>query len=106
MSTLPSHRPLTPRFVPDLIDIEQELFELPQKERVLYNKEIQTADVESDSSTEDEDGVRQRQAKERERELEIEIERVRERELEEESLQLDREIEEAIRGWCSSVARI
>jgi hypothetical protein len=27
---------MTPRFIPDLIDIEQELFELPQKARTLY----------------------------------------------------------------------
>jgi hypothetical protein len=27
---------MTPRFIPDLVDIEQELFELPQKVRVKY----------------------------------------------------------------------
>jgi dynein intermediate chain len=63
---------------------------------VLYNKEIQTAAFDSDSSTEDEDAARHRLANDRARELEAE--RLRERELEEESLQLDREIEEAIRG--------
>jgi hypothetical protein len=65
---------------------------------VLYNKEIQTADLESDSDRENDDAAHQRQQKDRERE--IEADRLREKELEEESIQLDREIEEAIRGWC------
>jgi dynein intermediate chain len=49
---------------------------------VLYNKEIQTAAFDSDSSTEDEDAARHRLAHDRARELEAE--RLRERELEEE----------------------
>ena len=32
----------------DLIEVEQELFELPVRERVLYNKEIQTAAFDDD----------------------------------------------------------
>jgi dynein intermediate chain len=65
------------------------------QQRVLYNKEIQTADF-SDSEDDSEDESRQRQAKERERE--VEAERIRDEELELESLKLDQEIEEAIRG--------
>ncbi|KAG2007256.1 dynein intermediate chain [Coprinopsis cinerea AmutBmut pab1-1] len=32
---------LTPRSYTNLIDVEQELFELPQKERIVYSKEVQ-----------------------------------------------------------------
>ncbi|KAH9993708.1 cytoplasmic dynein intermediate chain [Russula compacta] len=66
-------RPMTPRFTLDLIDVQQELFELPQRERVTYNKEIQTADIDSDTGATSDEG------------------------LEEESATLDREIEEEIR---------
>ncbi|KAA1468779.1 WD40 repeat-like protein [Dentipellis sp. KUC8613] len=87
-------RALSPRFIPDLIDVEQELFELPQRERVTYNKEIQTANFESDSSLPSEDEIRQRVIRERDA---IDAERLREKELEEESVQLDKEIEQEIR---------
>jgi dynein intermediate chain len=110
---------MVPQFIPDLIDIEQELFELPQKvcesfllyfstgdifsdptcfqERVLYNKEIQTTSVENDTQTTDEDEMQERVLRERERELDVER-AARERELEYESVQLDQEIEAVIRG--------
>ncbi|EIN06184.1 cytoplasmic dynein intermediate chain [Punctularia strigosozonata HHB-11173 SS5] len=88
-------RAMMPRFVPDLIDIEQELFELPQKEKVMYNKEIQTASVETDV-TPDEDSS-QRVLREQEQDLEAERAAQRDRELEEESVQLDREIEQELR---------
>jgi len=87
-------RPMTPRFIPELIDIQQELFELPQRERVTYNKETQTADIESDTSTASDDEVREPVF--RERETTVDPERALER-LEEESAILDREIEEEIR---------
>ncbi|KAI6120798.1 WD40-repeat-containing domain protein [Pisolithus croceorrhizus] len=89
-------RTLTPRFVPDLIDVEQELFELPQRERVIYNKEVQTTAVEVETAEVSIEDIRQQSQRERERELEAER-AVREKELEEESIQLDKEIEQEIR---------
>ncbi|KIM56500.1 hypothetical protein SCLCIDRAFT_17183 [Scleroderma citrinum Foug A] len=87
-------RTLTPRFVPDLIDVEQELFELPQRERVIYNKEVQTTAVEVDAPEYSVEDIRLQIQRERE----LEAERVaREKELEEESIQLDKEIEHEIR---------
>ncbi|KDQ61593.1 hypothetical protein JAAARDRAFT_171900 [Jaapia argillacea MUCL 33604] len=89
-------RTMTPRLLPDLIDIEQELYELPQKERVIYNKEVQTMPTEPDPTFVSEAELRQRISRERERE--IEAERIaREQELDEESVQLDKEIEQEIR---------
>ncbi|KAI0077731.1 WD40 repeat-like protein [Panus rudis PR-1116 ss-1] len=89
-------RVMTPRIMPDLIDVEQELFELPQKERVTYNKEVQTmTSEEGETAKSPEDEARERLAREREA---AEAERVeREKQLEEESLQLDKEIEQEIR---------
>ncbi|KAI0060930.1 WD40 repeat-like protein [Artomyces pyxidatus] len=87
-------RTMTPRFIPDLIDVEQELFELPQRERVTYNKEIQTADFETPENVSPEEEIRERVAREREA---LEAERAREKELDEESVQLDKEIEQEIR---------
>ncbi|PCH44377.1 dynein intermediate chain [Wolfiporia cocos MD-104 SS10] len=88
-------RVMTPRIIPDLIDVEEELFELPQKERVTYNKEIQTMDLELNSP--DEPGGESHEKAEREQEA-LEAEHAAwERELEEESVQLDKEIEEVIR---------
>jgi dynein intermediate chain len=81
-------------------------FRLAQ-ERVTYNKEIQTADLESDSSSTSDGEVREPMF--RERDITVEAERALER-LEVESAALDREIEEEIRGLptfffmpCSSV---
>ncbi|KAF9077631.1 dynein intermediate chain [Rhodocollybia butyracea] len=82
-----------PRFLPDLIDVEQELFELPaKKERVVYNKEIQTMEIETETPEEDE--TVQRGISEVDLEA---LQAARDRELEEESVQLDKEIEEEIR---------
>lgn len=79
------------------------------QERVTYNKEIQTADLESDSSSSSDGEVREPIF--RERETTVEPEQMLER-LEEESAILDREIEEEIRGLsafffmpCSSIKR-
>lgn len=88
-------RTMTSRLIPDLIDVEQELFELPQKERVIYNKEVQTMSVETEPSPDIEEQIRERILREKERELEVE--RAREKELEEESVKLDKEIEQEIR---------
>ncbi|KAI0644189.1 dynein intermediate chain [Trametes meyenii] len=88
-------REMTPRVVPDLIDIEQELFELPQKERVIYNKEVQTMEVETEPVAASEDEIRERLLREREA---AEAERIaHEQELEAESKQLDEEIAQEIR---------
>ncbi|KAI0629159.1 dynein intermediate chain [Trametes polyzona] len=88
-------REMTPRVVPDLIDIEQELFELPQKERVIYNKEVQTMDIESEPEAVSEEEIRERILREREA---AEAERIaHEQELEAESKQLDEEIAQEIR---------
>ncbi|EPT00912.1 hypothetical protein FOMPIDRAFT_1162216 [Fomitopsis schrenkii] len=88
-------RVMTPRIIPDLIDVEEELFEMPQKERVIYNKEVQTMDV-ATSSDESDDEARETLAQ-KEREAEDAAEAARERELEAESVLLDKQIEEEIR---------
>ncbi|KAI0705138.1 WD40 repeat-like protein [Cytidiella melzeri] len=87
-------REITPRFIPDLIDIEQELFEFPQKERVSYNKEVQTMSFDDDEAAgaPSENEIRERIVKEREV---AEAERLKE--LEALSEQLDRAIEMEIR---------
>ncbi|KAI0372730.1 dynein intermediate chain [Pilatotrama ljubarskyi] len=88
-------REMTPRVVPDLIDIEQELFELPQKERVIYNKEVQTMEIEEEPAPASEAEIRERIMREREA---AEAERIaHEQELEAESKQLDEEIAQEIR---------
>ncbi|KAH9852044.1 dynein intermediate chain [Lenzites betulinus] len=88
-------REMTPRVVPDLIDIEQELFELPQKERVIYNKEVQTMDVDSEPEAVNENEIRERIIREREA---ADAERIaHEQELEAESKKLDEEIAQEIR---------
>ncbi|RDX48242.1 WD40 repeat-like protein [Lentinus brumalis] len=88
-------REMTPRIVPDLIDIEQELFELPQKERVIYNKEVQTMEIETEPTS----GVTEEEMRERIlRERDAEAERLaHEQQLEAESKQLDEEIAQEIR---------
>ncbi|KAH7911054.1 WD40-repeat-containing domain protein [Hygrophoropsis aurantiaca] len=87
-------RTMTPRFMPDLIDVEQELFELPQRERVIYNKEVQTTAVETESPRISEEDIRQQILRERD----VETDRLtRDKELEEESVQLEKEIEQEIR---------
>ncbi|KAG6813836.1 hypothetical protein H0H92_006780 [Tricholoma furcatifolium] len=76
-------RVLTPRIYGDLIDVEQELFELPRKERVSYNKEVQTTAIEPENPEGYEDDLRERIL----REHELEKERLaRDKELEEEKL--------------------
>lgn len=105
---------MTPRVVVDMVEVEQELFELPQKasnqttlfmmyiltvifqERVTYNKEVQTMQTETETQTTSEDEIRERLIRERE----VAEAEERERQLEEESLQLDKEIEQEIRGTC------
>ncbi|KAH7926434.1 WD40 repeat-like protein [Leucogyrophana mollusca] len=85
-------RTMTPRPIVDLIDVEQELFELPQRERVIYNKEVQTtAAVETEAPRISEDEIRQQIQRERD------VETARDKELEEESVQLEKEIEQEIR---------
>jgi dynein intermediate chain, cytosolic len=84
---------LTPRITVDLIDTQQELFELPQRERVIYNKEVQTTEVEVETTRLPEDDLWQRITREKEV-----YEAAREKELEEESIRLDQEIEQEIKG--------
>ncbi|OAX38984.1 WD40 repeat-like protein [Rhizopogon vinicolor AM-OR11-026] len=87
-------RVVTPRFIPDLIDVDQELFELPQRERVIYNKEVQTTAIETETPRISEEDIRQQILRERE----LEAERIaQDKELEEESVQLEKEIEQEIR---------
>jgi dynein intermediate chain, cytosolic len=77
------------------------LFPYSSQERVTYNKEIQTADLESDTGAASDEDTREPTI--REREITADPERMLER-LEEESAILDREIEEEIRGlslFCS-----
>lgn len=68
---------------------------LISQERVTYNKEIQTTDFEVDATPSNEEEIRERVLRERDQ---AEAERAREKELEEESVQLDKEIEQEIRG--------
>ncbi|KAG8756053.1 hypothetical protein FRC14_003410 [Serendipita sp. 396] len=81
-------------FVPDLIEVEQELFEMPQKERVVYNKEVQTAALDDDSGPSIEDLRRQLR---QEYEQAQQQQQQRQQELEAEAAKLDKEIEEEIR---------
>ena len=110
---------MTPRIYPDLIDVEQELFELPQmvfhnvlvsvswadmrlplQERVIYNKEVQTMAVETEVPHDYEEQLRQRIYRERD----IEADRIaRDKALEEESVKLEQEIEQEIRGTYSTL---
>ncbi|GAW05764.1 dynein intermediate chain [Lentinula edodes] len=87
-------REMVPRFLPDLIDVEQELFELPtKKERVIYNKEVQTMEVETETPDLETETLQRGVS-----EIDLEaLQAARDRELEEESVQLDKEIEEEIR---------
>jgi dynein intermediate chain len=69
---------------------------LPQKERVIYNKEVQTTEIEIDATPIREEELRQHILREREI---YEADRVaRDKELEEESVRLDQEIEQEIKG--------
>ncbi|KAG8799392.1 hypothetical protein FRC16_005218 [Serendipita sp. 398] len=81
-------------FVPDLIEVEQELFEMPQKERVVYDKEVQTAALDDDSGPSIEDLRRQLR---QEYEQAQQQQQQRQQELEAEAAKLDKEIEEEIR---------
>jgi hypothetical protein len=68
---------------------------LASHERVIYNKEVQTTQVETTSLGAFEEEIRQRIMKEQD----IEAERAaRDKELEEESVKLEKEIEQEIRG--------
>ncbi|KAF7356841.1 WD-REPEATS-REGION domain-containing protein [Mycena venus] len=87
-------RELTPRYLPDLIDIHQDLFELPQKTRTLYEKEIQTVQVETETEESVEDKIREQLIMQQH----LEAERIAyEKAQEEELAKLDREIEEEVR---------
>lgn len=64
---------------------------------MIYNKEVQTTAIETETPNFDEDELRQRIY----REKDVEAERVaRDKELEEESVKLEQEIEQEIRGAC------
>ena len=66
------------------------------QERVIYSKEVQTMAMDDDEVPHNiEEEIRQRIMREKDN---MEAERVREKELEEESVKLDREIEQEIRG--------
>ncbi|GJJ11242.1 hypothetical protein Clacol_005474 [Clathrus columnatus] len=82
------------RFIPDLIDVEEELFELPKKERVIYNKEVQTTEVATETYHTPQEDMVQRITKEQQ---EAEFAAAREKELEEEEAKLEKEIEDEIR---------
>jgi dynein intermediate chain len=65
------------------------------QERVIYNKEVQTTAIETESPDVYEEEIRQRILREQHAEAE---QAARDKELEEESVQLDKEIEREIRG--------
>lgn len=71
-----------------------------EQERVTYNKEIQTTDIPTEASIPPEEELRQRIL--RERETEAAEQAARDKQLEEESVQLDHEIAQEIRGTCFS----
>jgi dynein intermediate chain, cytosolic len=65
------------------------------KERVIYNKEVQTTAIETDSPDPYEEEIRQRLIKERD----LDAERLaRDKALEEEEVKLEKQIEQEIRG--------
>ncbi|KAG8744173.1 hypothetical protein FRC10_010639 [Ceratobasidium sp. 414] len=78
------------------LDTEEDLFELPQKHRVIYNKEVQTADIETEPTGPSEEELRAKIRQEEEAEWERQR-AARDQELEEEAKKLDKEIEEEIR---------
>ncbi|KAF7973952.1 hypothetical protein HWV62_13910 [Athelia sp. TMB] len=85
-------RSITPRYIPDLVDINQELYELPQTERIMYSRDVQTNPIETDTPPAEGDDFRERVMRD------LETERLaRDKEIEEESVQLDKEIEQEIR---------
>ncbi|KAJ7743125.1 WD40-repeat-containing domain protein [Mycena metata] len=87
-------REMTPRYTPLLIDIQQEIFDLPQKPRTLYEKEIQTMEVEAEAPEAYEDKIRQQLISQQN----VEAERIAyEKALEEEAAKLDQEIEAEVR---------
>ncbi|KAJ6624972.1 cytoplasmic dynein intermediate chain [Mycena sp. CBHHK59/15] len=88
-------REMTPRFLPDLIDIQQEIFELPQKTRaIMYDKHIQTVEIETEAPEAFEDKIRQQLLAQQN----LEAERIAyEMALEEEVVKLDQEIEQEVR---------
>ncbi|EJD07558.1 cytoplasmic dynein intermediate chain [Fomitiporia mediterranea MF3/22] len=87
-------RTMTPRLVVDLVDVEQDLFDVPRKERVTYDKDVQTTEITSEETGPNEEEIRQRIL----REKEVEAEKLaKERELEEENEKLEKEIEQEIR---------
>ncbi|KAJ6496810.1 WD40-repeat-containing domain protein [Mycena vulgaris] len=88
-------REMTPRFLPDLIDIQQEIFELPQKTRtIMYDKHIQTVEIEAEAPEVLEDKIRQQLLTQKT----LEEERIAyEKALEEEATKLDQEIEQEVR---------
>ncbi|KAL5513179.1 hypothetical protein ACEPAH_3577 [Sanghuangporus vaninii] len=85
---------MTPRFIPDLVDVEQDLFDVPRKERVTYDKDVQTAEIAIEVSVPNEEEIRQRILREKEAEAE-KLEKERKR-LEEEDEKLEKEIEQEI----------
>ncbi|KAG8978583.1 hypothetical protein FRB93_010957 [Tulasnella sp. JGI-2019a] len=88
------HALLPPWITPDLVEVEQELFELPQKQKVIYNKEVQTAEIAKEPIGPSEDQIRHQIFQEQE----AERERLRqEHEFEEQARRLDNEIENEIR---------
>lgn len=65
-----------------------------RKERVIYNKEVQTMEVETETPDLEAETLQRGVS-----EIDLEaLQAARDRELEEESVQLDKEIEEEIRG--------
>lgn len=67
------------------------------KERVIYNKEVQTNAIEEETVTITEDDIRERIMRDREQEAER---LARDHDLETENEQLEKEIEREIRGQC------
>jgi dynein intermediate chain, cytosolic len=97
-------------YVPDFVDVEQELFVMPQKvwtirnihlfltslkEHIVYDKEVQTAPIDDDT------GPTLEQLREQLRQEYEHVQQTqKDKELEEEAAKLDKEIEAEIRGQC------
>nr|GAT42947.1 predicted protein [Mycena chlorophos] len=88
-------REITPRYLPDLVDVQQEIFEFPEKARTIkYEKQIQTMEIETEAPEAVEEKIRQQVIMQQH----LDAERAAyEKALEEESKKLDEEIEEEVR---------
>ncbi|KLO17967.1 WD40 repeat-like protein [Schizopora paradoxa] len=85
---------IAPRITPQLIDVDQDLLDVPRKERVTYDKDVQTAEAVVETTGPSEEEIRERIAQEKESEEERQA---REQEEAEEHAALEKQLEKEIR---------